>query len=76
MLATLEDDRKTIARLSADNARNTNTDAKLRTLVGQRDDLRQELDAAQKRANAAEGKAKRATERLGACYVTLSSPGS
>lgn len=43
LLATLEDDRRTIARLTAENARGAGIDAKLRALVGQRDDLRQEL---------------------------------
>jgi len=76
LLATLEEDRRTIARLTAENARGVGIDAKLRALVGQRDDLRQELDAERRRATAAEGRARKATERLGASRPPLRSADS
>ena len=71
LLATLEDDRRTIARLTAENARGAGIDAKLRALVGQRDDLRQELDGERRRATAAEARARKATERLGTSQAAL-----
>jgi len=64
LLSTLEEDRKTINRLQADQARSSGIDEKIRSLIRERDDLRQELDAQSRKANAAESKAKRASVRL------------
>lgn len=48
----------------ADQARTSGMDDKIRLLIRERDDLRQELDAQSRKASVAETKAKRASVRL------------
>jgi len=73
LLSTLEEDRKTISRLLADQARSAGVDDKLRSLIRERDDLRQELEAQSRKASVAEGKAKRASVRLSTWIVAAGS---
>ena len=62
LLITLEEDRKTVKRLSAVRARSPSGHEQSLEL----EDLRQELNAERRRASAAEARAKRATTKLGA----------
>ncbi|GAA5924011.1 uncharacterized protein JCM15063_005524 [Sporobolomyces koalae] len=63
LLVSLEEDRKTISRLSADAGKLVATSTNLRNLQRTYDDTLQELAAERKRASAAESKAKKITER-------------
>lgn len=65
LLAALEQDRKTISKLSAEKARGASQETKLKATIRERDDLAQERDILDKRLRASEAKARRATDRLG-----------
>jgi len=64
LLIALEEDRKTINRLSADQAKAASLDQSLQTLTRERDDLKHELEAQGRKVKVAETKAKRASVRL------------
>ncbi|GAA5894579.1 uncharacterized protein JCM6883_002142 [Sporobolomyces salmoneus] len=63
LLVSLEEDRKTISRLSADSGKLVATSTNLRNLQRTHEDTLQELASERKRASAAENKAKKVTER-------------
>ena len=71
LLSTLEEDRKTISRLTTDQVRAAGTEKRLKSVTREKDDLRQELDAQIRRATAAESRAKRANARLGVFLLPL-----
>ncbi|GAA5846741.1 hypothetical protein JCM3766R1_005050 [Sporobolomyces carnicolor] len=63
LLVSLEEDRKTISRLSADSGRLVATSTNLQNLHRTHEDTVQELNAERKRSSAAEFRAKKVTER-------------
>ncbi|GAA5854023.1 hypothetical protein JCM9279_003766 [Rhodotorula babjevae] len=63
LLVSLEEDRKTISRLSSDAGRSVQAHAQLSALQRAHDDLRQELAAERRRADAADAKARKLAER-------------
>ncbi|GAA6059166.1 hypothetical protein JCM10212_005511 [Sporobolomyces blumeae] len=63
LLVSLEEDRKTISRLSADSGKLVATTATLKDLQRSYDDVRQELVSERKRSSAAEAKAKKIESR-------------
>ncbi|KPV77247.1 uncharacterized protein RHOBADRAFT_42461 [Rhodotorula graminis WP1] len=63
LLVSLEEDRKTISRLSSDAGRSIQAHAQLSNLQRAHDDLRQELAAERRRADAADAKARKLAER-------------
>ncbi|GAA5962160.1 hypothetical protein JCM21900_006988 [Sporobolomyces salmonicolor] len=65
LLVSLEEDRKTISRLSADSGKLVAVSATLKTLHRTHEDTRQELAAERKRAGAAEAKMRKQGERVG-----------
>jgi hypothetical protein len=65
LLSALEDDRKTIGRLSAEHAKGQGFETKLKLLSRDCQDLKQELGHERKKAQAAEARAKKAVDRLG-----------
>lgn len=64
LLAALEQDRKSISRLSTERLKLANADKRLSACQRERDDLKQEVDVLNKRVRAADSKAARATQRL------------
>lgn len=61
---SLEEDRRTISRLSNDSGKLVSTAAQLKTLQQTHEDLRQELTAERKRASTAELRVKKQAERV------------
>lgn len=68
LLTQLEDDRKALSRLSAEYAKTSAAETKFRALAREREDARQELEDERKRANAADARARKALDRLGANF--------
>ena len=66
LLHELQESRSVVARLSAQSARSTGWEARLRTLEQERDDINEERKAQSVRARAAETKSSALTERCGA----------
>jgi hypothetical protein len=66
LLHELQESRSVVARLSAQSARSTGWEARLRTLEQERDDISEERKAQSVRARAAETKSTALTERCGA----------
>ncbi|BGP18912.1 hypothetical protein JCM10213v2_006992 [Rhodosporidiobolus nylandii] len=71
LLVSLEEDRKTISRLSVDSGKLVSTSATLKRLQRQHEDAVQELSTERKRANAAEAKSKKLSERTMELEVRL-----
>ncbi|GAA5914167.1 hypothetical protein JCM8208_003925 [Rhodotorula glutinis] len=63
LLVSLEEDRKTISRLSSDAGRSIQAHAQMSSLQRAHDDLQQELAAERRRADAADAKARKLAER-------------
>jgi hypothetical protein len=66
LLHELQESRSAVARLSAQSARSTGWEARLRTLEQERDDINEERKAQSARARAAETKSAALTEQCGA----------
>ena len=66
LLHELQESRSVVARLSAQSARSTGWEARLRTLEQERDDINEERKAQSARARAAETKSTALTEQCGA----------
>lgn len=65
LLHQLQESRSAVARLSAQSARSTGWEARLRTLEQERDDINEERKAQSARARAAETKSTALTEQCG-----------
>ncbi|GAA5977073.1 hypothetical protein JCM11641_001292 [Rhodosporidiobolus odoratus] len=71
LLVSLEEDRKTISRLSVDSAKLVSTTSALQALKRQHEDTLEELSAERRRADAAEAKSKKLGERTAELEVRL-----
>ncbi|KAK4048070.1 hypothetical protein OIO90_005971 [Microbotryomycetes sp. JL221] len=63
LLVTLEEDRKTISRLSSDAAKLVHTSTQLKSITRAHEDLKQELISERKRSTALESRLRKQTER-------------